>query len=123
MTVVEMYQQHVGEASLSSADEKQLIETLQQQIAELEDEQEDYRYESPIHRVAFEQFYHSSPRKVDQAFKLHQERMEIIASEGQKLAQNIKTLKTLKPYLEQRYDDHRFGSALDSLEEFFYRGF
>lgn len=123
MTVVEMYHQHVGDASLSIADEKQLIETLQQQIAELEDEQEDYRYESPLHRVAFEEFYHSSPRKIDQAFKLHQERMEIIASESQKLAQNIKTLKTLKPYLEQRYDDHRFGSTLDAMEEFFNRGF
>ena len=72
--------------------------------------------------MAFEQFYHSSPRKVDQAFKLHQEQMEITALEAQKLAQNIKTLKTLKPYLEQRYDDHRFGSVLDSMEVFFNRG-
>lgn len=64
MTVLEMYQQHVGdEQGLTGKDEKQLIEVLQQQIDLLKNEKEEYSYSSPMHRLAYEQFYSTTAKK------------------------------------------------------------
>lgn len=120
MTIVQMYQEHVSEdAALSKMDEKQLINVLKAQIAELRCEQEEYSFESPLHTLAFEKFYFSSPRKTDQAFKQHIRQIEEMASEAHLVAESITSLKTLKPYLEQRYEERRFINPLEDLDIFF----
>ena len=120
MTVLEMHQQYGGDdAAVSRTDEKQLIGALKQQINELECEQEEYSYETPLHRTAFEQFYHPTKRKTDQAFKQYIQMMEEAASESGSLALSIKSIKTLKPHLEQRYEESRFANPFEALDEFF----
>ena len=45
--------------------------------------------------------------------------MEKTASEAQALSQSIKSIKTLKPHLEQRYDERRFVNPLEALDTLF----
>ena len=120
MTIVEMYQKYVADdASLSKSDERELITTLKQQIDELACEKEEYSFQSPLHRIAFETFYFPSQRKTDQAFKQHIQRMKQTVSEVESQALNIRTLKTLKPYLEERYEEHRFFDPFEAFDEMF----
>lgn len=120
MTILAMFQEHVPEAAtLSKADEKQLIAALQQQIEQLRSEQEEYTFESPIHRIAFEQFYDVSPRKTKQSFQRHLQQLQKMASESEALAREITSIKALKPFLEQRYDERRFSNPFEILDEIF----
>jgi hypothetical protein len=120
MTVINLYQQHVdNDASLSKADEKQLIDALKRQVTALECEREEYSFESPLHRTAFAQFYHHSPRQTNQALKHHIQMMEAATSEVVSQAHSIKTLKTLKPHLEERYEEHGFDNPFEMLEDIF----
>jgi len=120
MTIIQMHQQYVGDENpLSKADEKQLIKALKAQVDELRHERETYSFESPFHRMAFEVFYCPSQGKTDLAFKKHIQQMAKIASEAQALSQSIKSIKTLKPYLEQRYDERRSVNPLEALDALF----
>lgn len=119
MTIVQMYQEHVGDdAAISKMDEKQLVRALKGQIDELRCEQEEYSFESPLHRLAYEKFYSPSPGKTDQAFKHHIQQIEKTASEASLLALDITSLKTLKPHLEQRYNGRRFVNPLEAFFDF-----
>jgi len=120
MTLIQMHQQHAGNGNaLSKADEKQLIKALKAQVDELQQEREIYSFESPLHRMAYELFYYPSTRKTEQAFNQHLWQLETAASEAQSLSERIKTLKALKPHLEQRYDERCFSHPLDALDEVF----
>ncbi len=120
MMIVQMYQEHVSEnAALPKTDEKQLLKALKRQVDELQCEQEEYYLESPLHHLAYERFYSPNPAKTDQAFKHHIKKTEEAASEESSLALNIKSLKTLKPHLEQRYDEQRFIDPQEALDAFF----
>ena len=110
MCILEMYQEYVGGTELTKADEKELIQSLKKQIGDLRNEREAYSFESPFHRMAYEQFYRRSHKKIDQAFQQHIVQMEDMAAEAQQLSASIKSIKTLRPYLEQRYDENRFIS-------------
>jgi len=120
MTVINLYQQHVdNDATLSKADEKQLTNALKRQITALESKREEYSFESPLHRTAFAQFYHQSSRQTNQALNHHIQKMEAATSEVVSQTHSIKTLKTLKPHLEERYEEHRFDNPFEALEEIF----
>lgn len=116
MTVLEMYQQYVGdEQGLTGKDEKQLIEVLQQQIDLLKNEKEEYSYSSPMHRLAYEQFYFSSAKKTDQAFSQHIASIRQSAGHAHMLAERITSLKTLKPHLETRYEEYAPENLFDDF--------
>ena len=118
MTIIDLYQQHVGdEAGLTNKDEKQLVEALERQIDELKDEKDEYSYSSPLHRAAFEQFYRASAKKTDKAFREHIAYIRESASHMRELADQIRSLKTLKPYLEMRYQEQRLDITFDELIE------
>jgi hypothetical protein len=116
MTIALMYQEHVGEdATLSKLDEKQLLQALKGQIDELRCEQEDYSLQSPLHRMAYEQFYSTHREKTNRAFKQHIRKIENTGSEARLLALEITSLRALKPHLELRYDER----SISALEAFF----
>jgi hypothetical protein len=116
MTIVLMYQEHVGEdATLSTLDEKQLLQALKGQIDELRCEQEDYSLQSPLHRLAYEQFYSTHREKTNRAFKQHIQKIENTGSQARLLALEITSLRALKPHLELRYDER----SISALEAFF----
>lgn len=120
MTIIELHQQHVGDdAGLSNQDEKQLISALQQQIENLNAELEDYRYSSPLHELAFERFYFASAKKTDQAIQQHIENVKHNAIAAQAMARDITSVKKLKPYLSERYEEYRMDYSFDALAEAF----
>ena len=45
--------------------------------------------------------------------------MEAAALQAAAEAQNTKSLKTLKPHLEQRYEEHRFDNPFEAFEVVF----
>lgn len=115
MTIVSMFQEHANKgAALSKADEKQLIQALQDQVVELQYEQEDYSLQSPLYQMAYEQFYFTHRKRTDQAFEQYSHLIESAASEARVLALSITSLKALKPHLELRYDERSF-SALEGI--------
>jgi hypothetical protein len=121
MTVVEMYQQHVGgDTTFSKADEKELIAALEYQIAELENEKLDVIEQSPLHAEIHERFYSTSKKRVDDSIDKHLREVRRDKLEIEQQAGSIRSLKTLKPWLEKRYEEEmldspfgRFGQDFD----------
>ena len=68
-------------------------------------------------RAAFEQFYRASAKKTDKAFREHIAYIRESASHMRELADQIRSLKTLKPYLEMRYQEQRLDITFDELIE------
>ena len=117
LTVFKMYQQHTNNSeSFSKSDEKQLTRTLSQYIEQLEEEKEGIIFQSPMHFNVYQRFYHTSKKKQDQKIEQHIKAVRINISESAQCVRSIKSLKTLKPWLEARYDSFQ-ASALDGLME------
>ncbi len=115
LTVFRMYQQHTNNSeSFSKADEAQLTQALRQHIEQLEKEKDEIILQSPMHYSVYHSFYHTSKKKQDQKIEQHLKRVRKKISESSKCFSTIKSLKTLKPWLEVRYDNLRF-SALEGL--------
>jgi hypothetical protein len=121
MTVVEMYQQHVGgDTTFSKADEKELIAALEYQIAELDSEKLDVIEQSPLHAEIHKRFYSTSKKRVDDSIDKHLREVRRDKLEIEQQAGSIRSLKTLKPWLEKRYEEEmldspfgRFGQDFD----------
>jgi len=117
LTVLKMYQQHTdNREAFSKADEKQLIAALTRHIEQLEEEQEEIVFQSPMHFSIYKRFYHSSKKKQNKAIDEHindiREKMQI----SEEVSTTIKSLKTLKPWLESRYD-HMEADIMDQMME------
>lgn len=119
ITVFGMYQQYAGgDGQFSKADEKQLLAALEDQIEELEQEKQECIYQSGLHGMAYKRFYNRSRKKVDQAFSEHLKLTTINKRQSEQMVKQIRSLKTLTPWLELRYeerDEHAmFMDILDS---------
>ena len=115
LTVFKMYQQHTNNAeSFSKADEKQLTEALSQHIEQLEEEKEGIIFQSPTHYSVYQRFYHASRKKQDQKIEQHIREVRKNISESARCFKTIKSLKTLKPWLEARYESFHF-SAMNGI--------
>ncbi len=118
MTVIELYQTHVGKVQgLTGQDEKQLITVLKRQIEQLKEEKEDYSDSSPLHRMAFEQFNFSSSKKTDKVFREHLNHLREHVREAHKMAARITSLKKLKPYLEARSEETASDIMFEQMME------
>lgn len=105
LTVLLMYQQYTDNTeSFSSADEKQLIDALNHHIDQLESEKEEIIFQSPMHHMMYECFYHSSKKKQEKAIENHIKSMQKDVTAAKKMAAEIKSLKSLKPRLDERYE-------------------
>ncbi len=60
-------------------------------------------------------FDEDKQKKTDSAFTTYPELVSQDKSQTEKMAKEIKTLKTLKPWLEQRYDSHNSMAELEEL--------
>ncbi len=118
MTVIKMYQTYVGEeGSFTKKDEQALIAALQYRIQQLENAKDDYCNTSPLHRLAYERFYHRQAKKVDLAIKKELQNISNVGQETVELAQEIKSLKALKPHLEARSERSNSFDPWEILEE------
>jgi len=105
MTMLALYQKYVGEElAFSKIDEKQLIGILEQQLGELKNEQDKIAQQSPLHWMVFERFYAKNSKHTDKAINAHIAQVREDKKVIDRMARDIRSLKALKPYLEQRYD-------------------
>lgn len=117
MTVLELYEAHVGgHEGFTKADEKALTDSLKQMVEELEEEKDRIVYQSGMHGVAFHLFYSPSKKKVDAAFKNRLEEMKEFEKATASMTKEIRSLKTLKPWLDDRYQQAAFAEP--TLEDF-----
>lgn len=117
LTVMEMYEKYVGKhEGFSKADQKALLNSLKAMISELEESQEAIIYQSPMRGVAYHLFYSQSKKKVNAAFETRLKEIQAHEKFTATLTKNIRSLKTLKPQLEQRYDAMAFQEP--TLEDF-----
>jgi len=115
LTVFKMYQQHTdNRESFSRDDEKQLALALNQYIDQLEQEKQEIICQSPMHFTVYHRFYNASKKKQDQEIDRHLEKIRANIDITEHVAGAIKSLKTLKPWLEDRYDQLRM-SAFDNF--------
>lgn len=106
MTLLALHQEYVGgHETRSKADEKQLVVALEHQVNELKTEKEHIAQQSPLHQMAYQRFYSPSKNKVDKAIAKHLAQVSQDKIDIELMAKDIRSLKTLKPWLEQRYDE------------------
>lgn len=118
MRVLELYETYVGtHEGFSKDDQKALTESLEKMIDELEDQQEEFIFQSPAHAAAYEIFYNKSKKKVDAAFSEYLKAVKMRQKVTAQQIANITSLKALKPELEERYQEMAFGAH--PLEELF----
>lgn len=119
LTVFKMYQEHTdNRESFSKADEKQLVKALNLHIEQLEQEQEEIIFQSPMHYATYHRFYDSSKKKQTARIEQHIDDVQKAMSASEKMTNAIRSLKTLKPWLEERYDSLRL-SMLDEMSQRF----
>jgi len=119
MTVLELYESWVGtHAGFSKKDQKALQSTIEAWIEQLESDKDAIVDQSPLHRMAYEEFYSPSMSKARKAIAEFVKRMDEKEKAFEQLASSITSLKSLKPYLEQRYDMREFA-LMRALEERF----
>ena len=105
ITVLELYETWVGEhAGFNKTDQRALTQTVRQWLKNLDDEKDDIIMQSPLHCRAYNQFHNKSKRKVDTAFELYLSSLEKQQTALNKCSEQIRSLATLKPWLEERYD-------------------
>ena len=120
MIILALYQEYVdSEQIFSKADEKQLITALEHQIRELKSEQGQIIQQSPAHQIAYEQFYNPSKKKTEQAIAEHLLQVSQDKIDIERTVNEIRSLKTLKPWLEQRYEFRRLLPDIAELAEMF----
>lgn len=104
MTVLNLYQEHVGNGdALSEVDEKQLLKALDRQCRLLQQELDHYEPGSFFHEEAYD-LYHSARKNTDQAIAEIIESVESRAEAVAKLSKGLRAMKDLKPMLRARYD-------------------
>lgn len=107
MAVLGLYQEYVGNGdALSKDDEKALLRSLERQCQQLTEELDHYQPTSPFHETAFD-LYHPSNSKTEQAVADYIETFETSAAMLGEITADLRSMKSLKPLLEARYDHHR----------------
>ena len=103
ITILEMYETYVGQhTGFSSDDQQALTASLEKMLQELEGETEKIIYQSPKHAMAYQVFYNKDKKKVDAALQRRLHEIDGQSADTTVMIEEIRSLKTLKPWLEER---------------------
>ncbi len=119
LTVFKLYQEHAGATpEIDATEENELVATLEQQIEDLRLAQQAIIEQSPAHASVYHDFYGRSRKKVDRELAELKAQAKQRAESARECVRSVRTLKALKPVLEERRDErylsfHRavFGDA------------
>ncbi len=110
ITIIDLYKTWVDDTStLSKSDEKALHSALEQWVYTLEAEADEIITESPMHNHVFHEYYSRSKRTVDRALKERVATLDRAVESSQMLSVSITSLKSLKPWLEDRFERERWS--------------
>jgi len=109
-----------SDEQFATEDIKQLIPLLKHQLKQLQEQKDDIIFEDPIRGTIYQQF---KAKSVKNSLKKMHERKTVLQRETQTLrerAKHITSIVKLKPFLEERYDDHLLNMMFDkvSAEDF-----
>lgn len=112
ITILRLHEQHASaDSGLSTADEQQLEEVLVEYLGQQHERMDDIVHRSPMHRWVFQEFYHKDPATVKRRLKAHVKKIDARREALDLFVTRVKTLKTLKELLADRYEQHRFGGG------------
>ena len=112
ITVLRLHEQYsFAETALSAKDEQQLEEVLVSYLAQQHEHTQNIVHRSEAHEFVFHEFYHKNPATVKRRIKAHIKKIDTRRAELETFVQQVKTLKTLKELLAERYERYRFDST------------
>ena len=115
MALLSLYQEHVTDGTaLNPEEEEQLISSLKDQVEQLKMELEHYTPLSMMHEAAW-RMYQPSLKNTDNLIAEHLDLQKKQAESIRRVTPKIKSMPTLKPLLEQRYDSRTVRSFDDPL--------
>jgi hypothetical protein len=111
ISIVKLHERHASATSSLSGDDEQaleevLIDYLNQQQARMND----IIQKSPMHQMAFSEFYSNKPATVTRRIKAHLRKVNERRQAMSDFMSNVKTLKSLKAVLEVRYESRTYES-------------
>lgn len=109
ITILRLHEEYSSaETNLSAEDEQQLEEVLVDYLAQQQERTQDIVLRSQMHEFVFHEFYHKSPATVNRRIKAHIKKIDTRRVGLETFVQQVKTLKSLKELLEDRYERYRF---------------
>jgi len=104
-TLFSMYEEHVGESPLASlGDSKEVLKLLKAHAQELRVQREEIIHDSPLRSHFYERFYDSKTTTRQHKLRQHCDMIRRQAEHERSVTVSIRSIATLKPYLEARYD-------------------
>lgn len=106
-TLLTMYEEHVGASPfpLLGADEDKILELLKSQTAELRRQQHAIIHANPFRSFIYDTFYDQKRSVRERKLREHCEQARATAADQAEVTRSIHSIPTLRPYLEQRYDN------------------
>lgn len=116
LTVFALHKEHVGaDAEVSANDEKQLFAALQRQLENLAREKDAIINQSPAHAHAHGTFLAASAKETDRRIAAVIAQTRRYAAELREIIDEVKTLKSLKPLLDQRANRRGMRFIIDEM--------
>jgi len=109
ITIVKLHEEHSTAASSFSTEDEQALESvLIEYLNQQQERMDDIIYQSPMHRMAYSEFYSQKPATVSRKIKAHLKKIDDRHQSMIHFLAEVKTLKRLKETLAARYDAHNF---------------
>ena len=109
IAIVKLHERHASATSnLSGDDEHALEEVLIDYLNQQQARMDDIIHKSPMHHMAFSEFYSQKPATVARRIKAHLRKVNERRQAMNDFMSNVKTLKSLKAVLEVRYESRMF---------------
>lgn len=107
ITILRLHEEHAkAESGLDADDEQALEQILVEYLNQQQRRLNEIVQQSPMHHMAFTEFYHKTPATVTRRIKTHLAKIEQKRQGLLAFMTHVKTLKTLKQVLSDRYDAH-----------------
>lgn len=106
-TLLSMYQEHVGASPFEALgeDEDKVLELLKSQTAQLREQQREIRYATPFRSFINTEFAGGKRTTRERRLREHCDNLGAEAAELFEVMNSISSIATLRPFLQERYDD------------------
>jgi len=109
ITIVKLHEEHSTAASSFSTEDEQALESvLIEYLNQQQERMDDIIHQSPMHRMAYSEFYSQKPATVSRKIKAHLKKIDDRHQSMIHFLAEVKTLKRLKETLAARYDANNF---------------
>lgn len=109
ITILRLHEEYAqAESDLSSDDQQELEQVLVQYLSQQQNRLEEIIRQSPMHHMAYCQFYDNKPATVTRRINAHVNKVDKKRLGLLDFMDQVNTLKRLKEVLAERYESHMF---------------